>query len=431
MKTIFKNINTFLLIAILTAIITSCNDDDSPTATLSFSRSIYILPALGSLDVELRASVAPETDLSVPINIDGTAILNEDYEISAKEFIIKSGETKATVTLTPKNNLTSDREIRLSISPISGYNLGDKNVAIIPVEIKEHIMYSFSTTYSRMLSSVEIRVELQGEISGSKYNAPTAISLPIEIDPSSTAEINTDFEIPNGMAVTIPRGSRQTTFTVKIVDGAEDYAGKEAILKLKVPNNDSELYYAGSFNSHTLKLDQLRFTDMLGKWKPVSITNSETFTIFTDDEDWVGKLPENNNPNDYLEFIHLDDGTDKIIPHLSGDLKNFFGNPQGHKITFDHIQKGITDWATYEEYDVPYFIISQINTNFSSKSVKLDDVFVGLDKIDDNNIIIYFHQYEPTDFLKQAYDKELGNEFDIDIFPSFFGITYTFTRVVE
>ena len=99
----------------------SCSDDDSSAANLSFSRSIYILPSTGSLEVELRASVAPEIDLIVPVNIEGTAELNEDYEISAKEFIIKAGETSGTLTLTPKNNLISGREIRLSINPVSGY----------------------------------------------------------------------------------------------------------------------------------------------------------------------------------------------------------------------------------------------------------------------------------------------------------------------
>ena len=33
--------------------------------------------------------------------------LNEDYEISAKEFTIKAGETSGKLILIPKNNLTS------------------------------------------------------------------------------------------------------------------------------------------------------------------------------------------------------------------------------------------------------------------------------------------------------------------------------------
>lgn len=127
MKITIRNINILLILAMVIPIITiSCSDDDSSAANLSFSRSIYILPSTGSLEVELRASVAPEIDLIVPVNIEGTAELNEDYEISAKEFIIKAGETSGTLTLTPKNNLISGREIRLSINPVSGYGLGDK-----------------------------------------------------------------------------------------------------------------------------------------------------------------------------------------------------------------------------------------------------------------------------------------------------------------
>lgn len=108
MKTTLRNISILLIWAmVLPMMIISCNDDDSSAANLSFSRSIYILPPSGNLEVELRASAAPEVDLIVPIDIDGSAELNEDYEISAKEFIIKAGETNAKLILTPKNNLTA------------------------------------------------------------------------------------------------------------------------------------------------------------------------------------------------------------------------------------------------------------------------------------------------------------------------------------
>ncbi len=53
--------------ALLMVCATSCKEDDSQNAQLSFSRSIYILPAIGELEVELRATVAPETDTEVPL----------------------------------------------------------------------------------------------------------------------------------------------------------------------------------------------------------------------------------------------------------------------------------------------------------------------------------------------------------------------------
>ena len=331
MKTKIRITGFFLLMIILIIVSAACNDDDSSGAKLSFSRSIYILPSNGSLEVELRASVAPETDLSIPVIIEGTAILDEDYEISANGFMIKAGETSATLTITPKNNLTANREIRLSINPVSGYTLGDKKIAIIPVEVKEHIMYTFKPVIYRLLSEIDIRIEVEGENSGSSFRATTDIVLPIEIDPSSTAILNEDFELENGItSVTIPKGSYYTRFKIKIKEGAEDYTGKNAILKLGTPVDNSELYYPGSFVSYNIKLDQLKFTDMLGKWKPVEIKDKDNYVyVGMPDEDWINSLPENNGANDYLEFVHQEDGTDKIIPYLTGDLKDFFCNPQG------------------------------------------------------------------------------------------------------
>lgn len=426
MKTKFRITSTLLLMAILAIVSVSCNDDDdSSGAKLSFSRSIYILPSSGSLEVELRASTAPETDLTVPVNIEGTAILDEDYEISAKEFILKAGETSAVLTLTPKNNLTADREIRLSINPVAGYTLGDKKVAIIPIEIKEHIMYTFKPISFRLLSEIDIRIEVQGENSGTKFKAPMDIVIPLEIDPSSTATLDEDFEFDNDItSITIPQGSNYANFKIRIKEGAEDYVGKNVILKLNTPTDNSELYYPGSFTSYNIKLDQLKFTDMLGKWKPGQITNKDLFiNMEIPDEEWVGMLPENNDANDYLEFVHNDDGTDMIVPHLTGSLTSYFCNPNGHTIVFSEIGH-YEDFATWEEYDISYFTISQINTLFSRKRTELGDVAIGLDKIDDNNIIIYFHEYTPTDFFVQT-----AGDYGFD--PTFFGITYTFTRVVE
>lgn len=427
MKIIFRTLSNFLLIAILAILVASCSDEDSSTAKLSFSRSIYILPSTGNLTVELKATLAPESDLKVPISIEGTAVLDEDYEISAKEFIIKAGETSATLTLTPKSNLTANREIRLSINPVTGYTLGDKKVAIIPVEVKERIMYTFKPAKFRLLSEIDIFVELNGENSGTSFKAPTNIVLPLEIDPASTAELDGDFELENGItSVTIPAGSSYTHFKIKIKEGAEDFVGKTAILNLKTPINDPELYYPGSFVSYNIKLDQLKFIDMLGKWKPVEIKDKDNYIyIGIPEEDWANSLPEHNGANDYLEFVH-EDGTDKIIPHLTGDLKNFFCNSQGHTIIFDHIEKGLYNWVADLEYDAPYFMISQINSCFSKRKTVLGDVFIGLDKVDDNNIVIYFHDYIPTDFFSSTFEM-FDYEFDAD----FFGITYAFTRVEE
>ena len=428
MKTIIKEITKILTITLLAMMVTSCNNEDDAGANLSFSRSIYVLPATGSLNIELKASVAPENDLIVPITIDGSAVLDDEYEISAKEFIIKAGETNAQITITPKNNLAQGKEIRLSINPVAGYSLGDKNVAIIPIETKERIMYSFTTSYSRILSSIQIWVEIQGEISGRSYIPQTDIVLPLKISSSSTAELDTDFEIENhSTSITIPKGTRQVNFSVNIVEGAEDYAGKEAILELKAPEGeDPDLYYAGSFTTFTVKLDQLKFIDLLGKWKPVELSNEDGFYVWGEEElpsnDFEGKLPKDFAAGDYLEFTN-EGGVDRIIPHMTGGLKKYFCGPE-HKVTFDHINKEFLDASIFDYIMVPYFKITNINKLFSTKT-EIGDALLGLDKIDDNNIYVYIHDYIPTDFFTYSYEQWGG--FDAEMF----GITYKFTRVEE
>ncbi len=311
MKSFIKNKICFILASLLLIVATSCKDDDNADgAQISFSRSIYILPAMGSLDVELRATVAPENDVVIPVVIEGTAVEGEDFTVEKKEFVLKAGETKATMTITAKDNLTSGREIRLSLSPTEGYSLGSKNVAMIPVETKEHVMYSFTTSYSRLMSEVDVWVEVQGETTGKSYRAPTDIKIPITVNSASTASVASDVEIQDDMTyVTIKQNSRQAKFTVKIKEGAADYVGKSLILDLGTPEEDAVMYYPGSFSSLTVKLDQLRFTDMLGKWKPVAITNKDAFSMLDiPEEEWANSLPEHNNPDDYLEFVHTDAG---------------------------------------------------------------------------------------------------------------------------
>lgn len=422
-----RNIGYSLLVILAGLLAAACDDNDDHAAVLSFSRSIYILPANATLEVELRASVAPSGELKVPISIEGSAVLGEDFEISSREFTFKSGEARAVVNLTPKNNLEENKEIRLSVMPVEGYALGERRVAIIPVEVKEHVMYTFKPNQFRLLSEIDVWVELQGENTGTKFRASHDIIIPLEIDKESTAVLGTDFELENDMTqVLIPKGERQVHFKIRVKEGAEDFAGKTAILKLGNPEKGTDLYYEGSFVTYNIKLDQLKFTDMLGKWKPVEILYKDNYEFAEiPKEDYVNSLPEKNNDNDYLEFIHQG-GKDLIVPHLTGDLKAFFCNQEGHEIIFDHVEKGLLNWATFEEYDVPYFVAHQVNKLFSKNKIEKGNVFLGLDKVDENHILVYFHEYIPTDFFRATY-LEYDGYFD----ASFFGITYSFERISD
>ncbi|MEI3419735.1 MAG: hypothetical protein V8R91_00990, partial [Butyricimonas faecihominis] len=58
------------------------------------------------------------TELSrVPFDISGSAILDEDYTMSATEFTLQPGEMIDTIWVTPKENVIR-REIRLSLQEV-------------------------------------------------------------------------------------------------------------------------------------------------------------------------------------------------------------------------------------------------------------------------------------------------------------------------
>jgi hypothetical protein len=418
-----KYLNILTLLTLLLIGLSSCSKESNGGLSLSFSRSIYILPASSSLEIELRASVAPEQDLEVPIQLTGSAIKDKDYTISAEKFIIKAGETKATLVITPKDNLTEGQEIRVSIAPSEKYSLGSKNIAMIPVEAKEKIMYSFYTANGRLLSDINVTVQLKGEITGTSFRASEDIHIPFEILDGGTAIQGKQFEIKAGAKeFVIPAGDNKATINIKIPDGGagDNPTGKYFTLKLKSPTQNSEFYFLGSYATFKCVLSQLKFSDLVGKWKPVGITNKDAFVALEIPEaEYVGLLPEKNGASDYLEFVSDGQG-DRIIPHLTGDLKNFFCGAE-HTVVFDHVEKGFLDFSTWAELDIPYFKIAGVNKLFSATKNSLATVFIGFDQIDEDNINIYFHEYVPTDFFSITYDS-----YGFD--PTYFGLTYKFTR---
>ena len=134
----------------------ACSDDDNSDPKLSFGRSIYILKAAEPLAVELMVSEPVTEEVRVPFTIDGTAVLDEDYTISANEFILHPGDVIDTIWVTPKENVIGQREIRLSLQEVPNYRLCNNRWAIIPVETKYIFTCSFSQTTMDLKSEIVV-----------------------------------------------------------------------------------------------------------------------------------------------------------------------------------------------------------------------------------------------------------------------------------
>lgn len=399
-------------------------DQDLSKASLNFGRSLYVMKASSPLEVELRASVAPTTKLVVPAKISGSAVLNEDYQLSASDFVFEPGQTTAKIIITPKNNLSPEREIKIDLPSVGGYVNGEKKQTIVIVEVKEKIMYSFSKSVGTLLGKMKLTVDLKGEVTGAGFKASKDIDIPFSILAKSTAVLGKNFTIEgNAKSIRIKAGERSGSIVLNFVALGSDGA-KKAYIELGIPTVDSDLYYVGTFKTFSCNISQLKFGDLLGKWKPVGITNMDVFSQIFDDSDYITSLPDKIDASDYLEFVE-DGNTDKIVPYLKGSLKNFFNGP-AHPVVFDHIERDFEDYSTFTTYDIPYFIIKDVNTLFAAGKVQQGNVFIGLEKLDDDNMLIYFHEYIPTDFFSKFY-KKYGWAKPGD--TPFYGITYKFTRV--
>lgn len=73
--------------------------------------------------MELIVSEPVTEEIKVPFMIDGSAVLDEDYTISAKEFVLHPSDWIDTVWVTPKENVIGQREIRLSLQEVPRYRL--------------------------------------------------------------------------------------------------------------------------------------------------------------------------------------------------------------------------------------------------------------------------------------------------------------------
>lgn len=73
--------------------------------------------------MEVISSVPVTESVRVPFDISGSAILDEDYTIETDAFTLEPGKTIDTIWITPKENVTTRREIRLALKEVNGFQL--------------------------------------------------------------------------------------------------------------------------------------------------------------------------------------------------------------------------------------------------------------------------------------------------------------------
>ncbi|MFR7812965.1 MAG: hypothetical protein ACLU4N_29080 [Butyricimonas faecihominis] len=112
--------------------------------------------------------------------------MDEDYTIETDAFTLEPGKTIDTIWITPKENVTTRREIRLALKEVNGFQLWNNRVAMIPVETKDVFSCSFEDSKYDLKNEVIVKMGLM--VNGKMYYTRNdEVRVPLEIDPASTA----------------------------------------------------------------------------------------------------------------------------------------------------------------------------------------------------------------------------------------------------
>ena len=408
----------------------ACNDDDSEEKgpQLAFSKLIYTLDAENPLEVEIQVSEPVQANTSVKFNVRGAAVQGKEYELSADEFVIPAGERTASITVTPKNNFEGGKTIKLELSPVEGYVLGEYNFTLIEVLTKGQLICAFAEENYVLPGELEVRMNAKDANTGKYFSASTDTKVPFIVGKHSTAIEHVHYEFvdnPDKMFV-IPAKKSYGTIKIKFLKWEE---GKTTLFLLVPDGNDRVL--PGDVDQTEIYIKGMTTPDRLvGKWAFKEVTSIE----YLRENNWYGgldevaHLPENNLPTDILEFV---DGGAKLKVHATGDMAKYFRDcdvkflREQQLYLYELAGIGRPPMVTASMLE-----LSQANVNFSGTNEKLRAVQVGFRLLDDKETLeVTVLDYEPTDFLYDTYKSNADYAAEGDFPMDFHMVRYHFTKV--
>jgi hypothetical protein len=155
----------------------------------------------------------------------------------------------------------------------SGFALGKTPTAIVTLDKKEKIIYSFSVDKADLLDRYTITADLKGETSGNNFTSTTDIIIPLIVDAKSTAVLGTDYEIIGGttLALVVKAGTNKGTLTIQ---AKSLKVGEEKTLILGVDAAKAGArYIVGNIPNINISVKGLlKLSQLVGTWKFVEIT---------------------------------------------------------------------------------------------------------------------------------------------------------------
>lgn len=399
----------------------SCKKDEVSQTTFAFEKANYEITEDGAVTVKVIASAPVAEDITLGFTAGGSAEQGSDYNLSAENFTFASGESEATVDVTFTAINMEDLDITLSLqAPTSaGYALGETAQTRIAVPAKELVHYSFTTTELDLASKMEVTLNLVTKSAGTEYKAPREYRLPFSI--TTTAKLGTDYEVQDGATEFVfAEGTNSATITlVSHLTTVPDPAPTISITvdEDKIPAEYKDLFTAGVNRTFEVTFGAPSFNDLVGKWAYSSFpilddpeADQATLKMITDEAgDDLNDLPHNNTSADIIEF-KVENGVNKMMTSLTGDLANYFMDCEVTDIT-----PMIYAWYFYPDPETMLgarpmnaisATLSKVNYNFSAASTdeKPATVYFGFSTSSSGRQLhVFVRNYTPTDFFTKSY----------------------------
>ena len=440
------------MLACAAAVICSCQKESLPG--LSFESGTYVMGADEAIVVKVVTTTAPTADLTVDFNLAGSATEGTDYELSAKSFVIKAGETVGEITVTPLNNLASSLKIALTLNLPTGYEAGKFTSTNISLASKEKAAYSFAKSDDELVGEVNVTLNLIGEESETNFVAGGRYEFPFVLDAASTAVLGTDFEVKDGAtAFVFEKGSNSASITLKTIISTSP---KTIVIKLDeaaIAAAYGERFSAGVKGSTTVVIKrEITFDDLVGKWAyagaPILQSDGtdgidiSTISFVLEDAgegalNAAGTLDIYGYPtgtaSDVIEFNYID-GKPSLSPSGTGSVMSYF-----KECEVTAIAPETYSWYNFypaKPVNGAKLSLSAANTLYSAaqENIKPADIIVSLSE-DGNTLDLFIttKSYTPADFFVMSY-MVFGDMWGVEGFEDYVGlydIYYTFTKVAE
>lgn len=396
------------MMLVMGIIVVACSSDDDASLSVKFEKSTYNLTN-GALSVKLLVSNAPSEAITLPVQFDGSAVMDEDYTVSATSYVIGGEKQMLSIDVTPKNNFTSSKTIIMSVS-------GEVSASTtINLGVRDKMLYTFAQKAYVLGAECNVVFELKNIKDGTTYVAETDVPVTVAVDNKSTAEEGVNFELVNKTSV-VKKGESSCVFTLKALDTNTE---KNTIV-LTPQVTEETGFVAGNFPVVTISMIGSYASDLMGAWVMDSIVTDKSYfanTWYFDESEYVG-LPEYSADD---TFTFSADGKNGLVltTQLSSTLKNYFQPTSDFAID----KELLVHLSMTEKPTLQLLNLSNVNRYFSATEISQDtQAYLGVRNITKKNtngveetlLDVYILDYESKTFFPSfiswgMYDKSKPN----------------------